>query len=322
MHAWESVQKAVDYIENNIGEEIHLNELADIAHLSYFYFHRLFARLVKKPVQEYIKLRRLARACKSLADKNKRILDIALEYGFGSHETFTRAFKDAYRITPSEYRDNPVMLNSFHKPDLLLDYVMIDEGVPLVSDGLVLEMNRKTLYKPMDFLGIVGFVKKDSQVPLTPCAALSKKVVKTTPSHLLGQVTGIDEPGAIWERFELEAENKINRKPNGRGFGVSFIGDAPKGYFSYFAGVEVESGTRDTGFYFWRLPAREYVVCCFEVESNFTELVTSAIEKAMKYSMLWLKNHGLERDYFTTEHYYRSTADAAYMELWFAVKDI
>jgi len=55
MHAWESIQKAVNYIEENISDEIRLEELADVANLSYFYFHRLFTRLVKVPVQEYIK---------------------------------------------------------------------------------------------------------------------------------------------------------------------------------------------------------------------------------------------------------------------------
>ena len=96
MHAWESIQKTVDYIEENISRDIQIEELADCAALSLFYYQRLFARLVKKPVREYIKLRRLAYACKSLEATNNRIIDIALEYGFSSHETFTKAFKDAY----------------------------------------------------------------------------------------------------------------------------------------------------------------------------------------------------------------------------------
>lgn len=95
MHAWEAIQKTLDFIEENIGEEIDIEQLARESSLSVFYYQRLFSRLVKKPVREYIKLRRLAFACKSLADKQRRILDIALDCGFGSHETFTRAFKEA-----------------------------------------------------------------------------------------------------------------------------------------------------------------------------------------------------------------------------------
>lgn len=294
MYAWEHIQKTLDYIEENIGSEIEIEVLANIASLSFFYYHRLFSRLVRKPVREYIKLRRLARACESLADKDKRIIDIALDYGFGSHETFTRAFKDAYSLTPSEFRNNPVALNSFQKPDLLLNYVVVDEGVPLVSDGMVLEMNPRALEEPLYFLGLVGHINKNSQIPI-------------------GAVTGVSQVSAVWERFEQEA-HKINRKPNGRGFGVSFIGDAPRGSFSYFAGTEVDEGIRHEEFRLWKLPSQEYIVCGFEAE-NFEELVNSALGKAMNYIWGWIKRHGLESISFMTEHYI-CKSDVAYMELW------
>ncbi|WP_052661395.1 helix-turn-helix domain-containing protein [Clostridium aceticum] len=57
MHAWEGIQKTIDYIEGNMSEEIKIEELAEMAALSQFYFQRLFKRLVKKPGNEYIKLR-------------------------------------------------------------------------------------------------------------------------------------------------------------------------------------------------------------------------------------------------------------------------
>lgn len=65
---------------------------------------------------EYIKLRRVAKASEALLDKNKRILDIALDLGFSSHEIFTRTFKSTYGLTPEEYRANPVRLNNFCMP--------------------------------------------------------------------------------------------------------------------------------------------------------------------------------------------------------------
>lgn len=92
-----------------------------------------------------------------LRDKENRIIDIAMEYGFGSHVTFTRAFKETYGITPSQYRDKPIGLQNFEKPDLSLGYIVVDEGVPLISDGLVLEMNRKYLEEPINFLGVTGY---------------------------------------------------------------------------------------------------------------------------------------------------------------------
>lgn len=295
MHAWEAIQKTLDYIEEHIGENIEIEELAKTANLSLFYYQRLFSRLVKKPVREYVKLRRLARASHVLKNKKNRILDIALEHGFGSHETFTRAFKEAFDITPEQYRESPMGLNQFDKPDLLLGYILIDEGVPLISDGLVLEINRRILHEPIDFMGVLGYVPMAVQIPV-------------------GESTGVDIPGEIWNRFHREKE-RIPRIPNGRELGVAYMGNAPKGSFTYFAGAEVEAGKVDEHFQAWQLPAREYIVCGFEAE-NFFELTTTALNKALKYSGLWLEKHDLVMDMYSPEMYYSSAPDASYMELW------
>ncbi|MHA6529421.1 AraC family transcriptional regulator [Paenibacillus sp. BAC0078] len=294
MHAWEAIQKTLDYIEEHIAENIKIEILAETASLSLFYYQRLFSRLVKKPVREYIKLRRMAIALEALQNKNNRILDIALEYGFGSHETFTRAFKEAYGMTPEQYRENPVSLNQFDKPDLFLSHTLIDEGIPLISDGLVLEMNRRILNEPIDFVGVSGYVPVAGQLPV-------------------GESTGVDMPGEIWRRFHQE-KDRIAYIPNGREAGVAYMGDAPEGCFTYFAGAEVESGVSDEHFQMWQLPAREYIVCGFEAK-DFLELVTVALNKAIKYSSLWLDKHSLTMDVFAPEIYYCSTPETTYMEL-------
>lgn len=300
MHAWKAIQKTLNFIETNISEEIEIEQLAKESALSLFYYQRLFSRLVKKPVREYIKLRRLVRACELLVDKQHRILDVALDCGFGSHETFTRAFKEAYKMTPEEYRKQPVMLNQFDKPDLLLSYTMIDEGVPLISDGLVLEINRKTILQPILFMGVTGIVPIEGQMPL-------------------GEATGVDMPAKVWEKFHQEKQ-LIPKRKGGRELGVAYLGDVPEGYFTYFTGAEVEQGTENTHFVTWELPAREYIVCGFEAE-NFEQLVTVAINKAVKYSELWLEKHGLTMDVYSPEMYYDSSPDGTYMELWIPISE-
>ena len=293
MHAWEAIQKTLDYMEEHIGEEVTIEELADTAALSVFYYQRLFSRLVKKSVREYIKLRRLARATEELSNKSNRILDIALNYGFNSHETFTRAFKETYGMTPEQFRDKPVGLNQFVKPDLMLGYVMIDEGVPLISEGLVLEMSRRFLKEPIYFMGFSGYVPIDGQLPV-------------------GEATGVDVPGELWRRFHQE-KDKINRIPYGRELGVAYPGEAPQGHFSYFVGAEVDEGITKEQFEIWQLPVQEYVVCGFEAE-NFQELTTVALNKAIKYSGLWMEKHGICMDMFAPELYYSSTSDTTFME--------
>jgi AraC family transcriptional regulator len=261
-------------------------------------YQRLFARLVKTTVRDYIKLRRLARAVAPLRDKKNQIIDIAMEYGFGSHETFTRAFKETYGITPSQYRGKLVSLQNFDKPDLLLGYIVIDEGVPLISDGLVLEMNRKFLEEPIIFLGVTGYYPFKY-------------------GKMFGERTGVDTVGEICNRFFRELPN-IPHIPKGRLIGVSYHGDAPDSYSSHFIGAEVEKESESLNFASWQLPVREYVVCSFEAENHDQMMI--CIGKAMKYTRFWLKQHDLVADGFFPEMYYQSTSDMAYAELWIPFK--
>ena len=298
MHAWEAIQKTLNYIEEHLNEEIQIEELAETAVLSLFYYQRLFARLVKTSVREYIKLRRLAKSLTMLRDKENRIMDIAMEYGFGSHVTFTRAFKETYGITPSQYRDKPIGLQNFDKPDLLLGYIVVDEGVPLISDGLVLEMNRKFLEEPIDFLGVTGYYPFKY-------------------GKMFGERTGVDTVGEIWNRFFRGLPN-ISHISEGRWIGVSYHGDAPDGYSSYFVGAEVKKDEKISGYTYWQLPIREYAVCGFESENHEQMIIN--LGKAMKYTRFWLKKHNLIADGFFPEMYYKSTSDISYVELWIPFK--
>ena len=303
MHAWESIQKTLDYIEENIGNEIQVESLAGIAALSVFYYQRLFTRLVKKPLREYIKLRRLACSCKSLENKGNSITDIAFEYGFGSRETYSRAFKETYGISPSEYRDKPVGLNNFDKPDLLLNYVMVDEGVPFINEGIVLTYNRKILDEAVNFIGVKGFWRFER-------------------GKMLGERPGISEPSAIWDRF-FGILDDIPCIPCGRRVGVSYHGGAPVGYSTYFVGAEADADmmvSSDARFARWQLPPREYVVCEYEAE-DFEKLITS-LGKMMKFTRFWLKKHGLTADGFFPEIYYSTPGtEHAYMEMWIPFKE-
>jgi len=268
--------------------------------LSLFYFQRLFARLVKRPVREYIKLRRLAYAAKRLADNNNHIIDIAIECGFSGRETFSRAFKEAYGLSPSEYRSSPVALDNFDKPNLLLNYVMVDEGVPLITEGIVLEYSRKILDEPVHFLGI-------------------EDIWQFQQGKMLGERPAVSGPAAIWDKFH-KIQSEIPHMLCGRRIGVSYHGGAPEGYSTYFVGTEVQGETIESDFASWTLPAREYVVCQYEAENH--EQLMASLGKMMKFTRLWLRNHGLRAGCFFPEIYYSSRAKAphAYMEMWIPFK--
>lgn len=254
---------------------------------------------MKKTVNEYVKLRRLAKASEALKIKEKRIIDVALDYGFSDHANFTRAFKDAYGITPEEYRDCPVILNQFIKPDLQFNYAVVDEDVPLIADGIVVEVTRRKLDEPRIFIGVEG------EVPETELTG--------------GKATGIAVTGIIWDEFHRQKPDIPHLLPNGNELGVLYMGDAREGCCTYMAGAEATGNIQAEGYASYTLPCGEYAVCCFEAK-NFLELISSAIFKASSFMNNWMKKHSLTCGNFAAEMYYDTIPDASYMELWLSLR--
>lgn len=113
MEEWlRNIQRIIGEIDLCIkdcnNEEITLKKLSDSLGYSEFYVSRRFKEISGMQFRDYLRYRRLAFALKDVRDTDKSLLDIALDYGFSSHEAFTRAFKEAYGIAPSEYRQKPV----------------------------------------------------------------------------------------------------------------------------------------------------------------------------------------------------------------------
>lgn len=123
MHEWyRQVQTLVGEIDECIRQgnsaEVTLRELARRIGYSEYHLSRKFREISGMQLRDYLRYRKLAFALKELRNTDESILDIALRYGFSSHEAFTRSFKEAYSVTPSEYRCKPfpVVLRTIIKP--------------------------------------------------------------------------------------------------------------------------------------------------------------------------------------------------------------
>lgn len=104
MNYYEQIQQAIDYIEDHIERRIELEQVASASCMSLASLYRLFFSLTGCTVKDYIRLRRIHLACQRLEHREQTILEIALLYGFQSHEAFSRAFKKAVGCNPSEYK--------------------------------------------------------------------------------------------------------------------------------------------------------------------------------------------------------------------------
>lgn len=107
----QAVVKALWFIEANAGEAVTLDDVAEAAGMSRFHLSRTFTAIVGQPVVAYLRSRRLTEAARQLADGAPDILSVALDAGYGSHEAFTRAFRDQFGLTPEEVRSRRSLTN-------------------------------------------------------------------------------------------------------------------------------------------------------------------------------------------------------------------
>lgn len=92
------------YVRQHLREKLNLEQLAQVAKLSPFHFHRIFKALTGEKVHEFVTRMRLEQAGTKLKFSAEKISDIAFEVGYENPETFIRAFTRLYDCTPSEFR--------------------------------------------------------------------------------------------------------------------------------------------------------------------------------------------------------------------------
>ncbi len=124
------LNSAVNYMEEHMTDVIDLEETAKIACCSTYHFQRMFSYMADIPLSEYIRRRKMSLAAVDLQNGDKKVIDIALKYGYDSPTAFNRAFKSIHKTAPSHVRKNGTVLKAFPpvsfkitiKGDVSLDY--------------------------------------------------------------------------------------------------------------------------------------------------------------------------------------------------------
>ena len=177
------IAQIVDEVDSCIksrgDEAITLGRVAERLGYSEFYVSRKFKKLSGIQFRDFLRYRKLAFALKDICDTDSAILDIALDYGFSSHEAFTRSFKEVYGITPSEYRQNPipVVLRTVIKP---FDcYLLGIGGVGMEKIGedvktyfVSIPAHKFLHIRNYESIGYWDFWQKQSQIPGQDCETI------------------------------------------------------------------------------------------------------------------------------------------------------
>lgn len=150
----EGFQASIDYIEQNLTEELDIGKIAKKAALSSFYYQRIFGAMCGMTVGEYIRERRMTLAAQELAGSDCKVIDIALKYGYDSPDSFTKAFQRFHGITPAQAREKGVNLRSLAPLHIkitleggtMLDYKIVEKAAFTVV-GIKKSFNSETSYK-------------------------------------------------------------------------------------------------------------------------------------------------------------------------------
>ncbi len=109
----DAVMRMQHFIAEHIKEPITQHQLAGAAGYSEYYAARIFRELIGKTPFEYIRKLRLSQSALVLRDEKTKVIDVALDYVFDSHEGFTRAFSKEFGITPKKYAGRPIPVRLF-----------------------------------------------------------------------------------------------------------------------------------------------------------------------------------------------------------------
>ncbi|HEX3029763.1 MAG TPA: helix-turn-helix domain-containing protein [Clostridia bacterium] len=118
MILFDRIQNSIEFIENNLDKDFSLKDVAKASGFSISHLHKIFFAATGFSIRRYIRNRRLSNAAKQLLKTDRKIIDIAVDSGFNSHEVFTRAFTQLYAISPNNYRTNRKELLAFKKFEL------------------------------------------------------------------------------------------------------------------------------------------------------------------------------------------------------------
>ena len=203
MDSLSSMNNAMVYIEEHLTDDINYSEVSKIAYCSEYHFKRMFSFLSGISLSEYIRRRRLTLAALDLKDRDLRIIDVAVKYGYNSADSFSRAFHSIHGILPSEARSENAQLKAYPR----MTFQLSIQGGYKMNYRIV----EKEAFKLVGFKKRVPVVFKDVNPEIAKMTErLTLEVIKqlkaisnVEPTGIISASTNFSE-GRMEERGELD----------------------------------------------------------------------------------------------------------------------
>jgi AraC family transcriptional regulator len=287
------MNSALDYIEENLTEEIDMNKVAMKACCSSYNFQRMFSFIADCPLAEYIRRRRLTQAALELQNTDARVIDIAVKYGYDSSTSFSRAFASLHSLTPSEARLDGARLKAY----------------PKISFHISIKGEKEMDYRietkeAFDIFGIETIASLADEDGFLSPNGLWKQCQKNGEYGRLEASTG-DAPGFIPKNLCKVHAAENYRKTEGN-------------TFPYMLFALLTKGSKPEGFKTVHIPAQTYVIFPSEkFKWEDTPTFVQAMHK--RFYNEWLPTANYERVDGPSFEMYGGDSENGYIELWFPV---
>lgn len=290
------LQKAIDYMESNLLEEINYENVAKEVHMSCYNFHRVFSLMAGMTANEYIRNRRLSLAGQELQLSESKIIDIAFKYGYETPESFAKAFSRFHGVSPKLARKKGTQLCLFN---------------PLVIK-IILEGGSTMNYR-IEEIGKQRFITK--------VRAFNNEIINDAGNHDIPDFWG------ECHRKDLINEIKNMRKAGKKDlYGLCSPTKENETTFDYGIGVIVDEDTDidnvevmlQKGYHTWEIESGTYVV--FKCYGNNGDCISEMWSRFFKE---FLPQSEYEKTEDTDYELYPDEGEPGlFCELWIPIKRV
>ncbi len=293
----DKMNAAIDYIEDNLTDEIDFNVVSKKACCSSYNFQRMFSFITDTTLAEYIRRRRLTIAALELQNSNAKVIDIAVKYGYDSTTSFARAFGLLHGISPTEAKKSGALLKAYPR----ISFQISIKG----EKGMDYRIESKEAF---DIFGI------------------------ETVSSLIGE-TGYLSPGELWQQCFKNGE--YDRLMSNSGDLRSFISQTPqnlckihgaanyrkseKNTFPYLLFSFVSEKSNTDGYTKVHIPAQTYAIFTSDKFKWGDEFFKILSDMQKRFYGEWLPTANYEAVDAANFEIYGGTEEYGYIELWYPV---
>lgn len=157
----QSIQRAIEYMEEHILDPINYEDVAKHVYMSNYHFHRIFSMITGITANEYIRNRRLSMSGQELILSDVKIIDIAMKYGYDSPESFTKAFSRFHGVTPNVAKRAGIELKSFNRLIIIIQL----EGGKVMDYKIVERESFQLLAKVKKFKNEIISEEGNKEIP-------------------------------------------------------------------------------------------------------------------------------------------------------------